>query len=145
MAPKKGSARDRTQQFLASVGTAGGPIGSEGLVTFGATDLVNQVQSGNIDQYAVMRAADGGMIVGQPGAQPPAMPRDLDGSYLKLNLPGSPLPRLGLLAPQLQNAAEMTQNQIIANEQYMMAAARPQTGLLPVGLEMPMANKKRSK
>jgi len=138
MAVKKSSARKRAEEFLLNVGTAGGPVGSEGLYTFGATDLAAQVQSGNIDQYAAMRGANGGRVVGQANAPAPAMPRDIDSAYLKLNLPGSPLARNALLSPQLQHAAEFTQNNIITNEQYMLMQAMPPTGMLPMGL--PPAN-----
>ncbi len=145
MATKKGSARQRTDQFLANFGTAGGPIGSEGLVSFGATDLNNQVQAGNIDQYAAIRGVDQKALIGRPGAQPPAMPSDLDSAYLKLNLPGSPLGRMGLLTPQYQSAAEATQNQIITNEQYQMLGAMPQVGLLPMGLPPAKNSRGRNK
>lgn len=139
MAAKKGSARQRADQFLASIGTAGGAIGSEGLVGFGAADLANQVQAGNVDQYAAIRG--GGIQVGAPAQEAPAMPSDLDSAYLKLNLPGSPLGRMALLSPNAQSTAEVVQNQIIANEQYQMLAAMPQTGMLPLGL--PPANNSR--
>jgi hypothetical protein len=86
---------------------------------FGAGDTARQVQSGNVDEYVAIRAA-AAPVIGNPNAPQPPMPRDLDTAYLKLNLPGSPLPRNGLLAPQFQKAAEFAQNQSIANEQYMM-------------------------
>lgn len=141
MASKKNSVGDRTAQFLAVVGTAGGPIGSPSLVTFGAQDLASQVQSGNIDEYAMMRAAEAPLI-GNPRAPQPRLPRDLDASYLKLNLPGSPLPRNGLLTPQFLNSAEYTQDAIIANEQRMMMQAMPMRGQLPFGIQPPMPQNK---
>lgn len=144
MASKKASAGDRAAQFLASFGTAGGPIGSPGLVMFGAGDTARQVQSGNIDEYAAIRST-AAPVVGNPNAPQPMMPADLDAAYLKLNLPGSPLPRNGLLAPQFQRAAEFTQNQAIANEQYMMARLMPPTGQLPMGIQPPMPQKKGSR
>lgn len=143
MAAKKGSARQRADQFLARIGTAGGAIGSEGLVGFGATDLANQVQSGNIDQYAAIRG--GGIQVGGPNAEAPTMPSDLDSSYLKLNLPGSPLGRMALLSPQAQATAEAVQNQIITNEQYQMLGSMPQTGMLPFGLPPATNSRKGNK
>ena len=141
MASKKASAGDRAAQFLASFGTAGGPIGAPGLVMFGAGDTARQVQSGNIDEYAAIRAASA-PVVGNPNAPQPRMPQDLDASYLKLNLPGSPLPRNGLLTPQFQKAAEMMQEQALANEQLMLSRFMPPTGQLPLGIQPPMPQKK---
>lgn len=144
MASKKASAGDRAAQFLASFGTAGGPIGSPGLVMFGAGDTARQVQSGNIDEYAAIRAVSA-PVVGNPNAPQPSMPADLDAAYLKLNLPGSPLPRNGLLAPQFQKAAESIQNQLINQEQYAMIPMMPPTGQLPLGIQLPMPQKKGSR
>ncbi len=145
MASKKASAGDRAAQFLASFGTAGGPIGAPALVSFGAGDTARQIQSGNIDEYAAIRMPMGAPVVGDPNAPQPPMPRDLDAAYLKLNLPGSPLPRNGLLTPQFQRAAEYAQNQSIANEQYMMQRFMPPTGQLPMGIQPPMPQKKGSR
>ena len=145
MASKKASAGDRAAQFLASFGTAGGPIGSPALVMFGAGDTARQVQSGNVDEYAAIRAAAAAPLVGNPNAPQPPMPADLDAAYLKLNLPGSPLPRNGLLAPQFQRAAEFTQNQAISNEQLIMSRFMPPTGQLPMGIQPPMPQKKGSR
>jgi hypothetical protein len=142
MASKKASARERADQFIAAIGTAGGPVGAPGLVSFGATDLATQVQSGNVDQYASIRMMNGGVQVGNPNAPQPPMPQDLDASYMKLNLPGSPLPRNGLLAPQFARSAEMIQNQIQANEQMMLTQYMPPTGQLPMGIQPPMPQKK---
>ena len=142
MASKKASARDRADQFLAALGTAGGPVGSPGLVSFGAGDLARQVQSGNIDQYAAIRAANGGPQVGDPNAPQPPMPQDLDASYLKLNLPGSPLPRNGLLTPQFVRNAEIIQDQILVNGQMVASQFMPPVGQLPMGIQPPMPQKK---
>jgi hypothetical protein len=142
MASKKASARDRADQFLAAIGTAGGPIGAPGLVAFGASDVARQIQSGNIDQYAAIRMMNGGPVVGDPNAPQPRMPQDPDAAYLKLNLPGSPLPRNGLLAPQFQKAAENIQNQLINQEQYAMMSMMPLTGQLPMLIQPPMPQKK---
>jgi len=108
---------------------------------FGAGDTARQVQSGNIDEYAAIRAASA-PVVGNPNAPQPRMPSDLDAAYLKLNLPGSPLPRNGLLAPQFQQAAETIQNQLINQEQYAMIPMMPPTGQLPMGIQPPMPQKK---
>lgn len=142
MKAKKASAGERAAQFLANIGTAGGPIGAPGLVGFGAGNLAQQLQSGNIDEYAAIRARAMAPQVGQPNAPQPPMPADLDAGYLKLNLPGSPLPRNGLLAPQFLDSAQYAQDQIVANEQRMIAPFMPPTGQLPMGLQPPMPQKK---
>lgn len=142
MKGKKASARDRADQLIAAVGTAGGPLGAPGLVSFGAGDLARQVQSGNIDQYGAIRAQAAQAQVGNPNAPQPRMPQDLDASYLKLNLPGSPLPRNGLLAPQFVRSAEMVQDQIMMNAQMMASQYMPPVGQLPMGIQPPMPQKK---
>lgn len=133
MKKKKAGARERADQFLNEIGTAGGAIGAPGLVMFGAGDTANQVMAGNTDQYAFQRSEQAGVVVGDQKGQPPAMPLDLDSSYLKLNLPGSPLPVNGLLAPQNVRNAEMVQNQIIAEEQAFLQQQQPYRGQLPMG------------
>ncbi len=132
MAKKK--VRARADDFIAYLGTAGGPIGAPGLIDFGGTDIQAQVFAGNSDQYAAIRGkVDLG--IGNPNAAAPPMPQDLDSSYLKLNLPGSPLPANGLLTPQNVKAAEATQNAIAANEQAFLRQFMNPAGLsqVPVG------------
>ena len=75
-----------------------------------------------------------------------AMPPDLDASYLKLNLPGSPLPTNGLLAPRNMIAAEQNQDMILSQEQMFLAQFLPAAGLtrLPVG-QPPLESKKGKK
>ncbi len=128
---KKKSTTEKADQFLSGLGTAGGAIGSPQLVGFGGTDIQNQVMSGNVDEYANIRMRQGDTRIGESAA----MPSDLDASYLKLNLPGSPLPANGLLAPQNVNAAEATQKMIMSEEQMFLAQYLPVAGLsqLPVG------------
>ena len=128
---KKKSTTEKADQFLSGLGTAGGAIGSPQLMGFGGTDLQNQVMSGNIDEYANIRMQQGDTRIGDSAA----MPSDLDASYLKLNLPGSPLPANGLLAPQNLRAAEKNQDMIGVNEQMFLAKYLPAAGLtqLPVG------------
>lgn len=145
MNAKKESAGKRTEQFLAKIGTAGGPIGSPFLFSFGAGNLAQQVQSSMVDQYAPIRARDIGPQIGSPNAPQPPMPSDLDASYLKLNLPGSPLPRNGLLTAQFVDSAEYTQDAIIANEQKIYSRFMPITGQLPMGIQPPMPQKKGSR
>ena len=128
---KKARTTDRADQFLQSIGTAGGPIGAPQLVGFGGTDVQSQLAAGNTDEYAAIRMREGDTRVIE-GAK---MPSDLDASYLKLNLPGSPLPANGLLAPQNMFAAERNQNFIRSEEQMFLAQYMPAAGLmqLPVG------------
>lgn len=133
MKKKKAGARERADQFLDQIGTAGGAIGSPSLFTFGAADTASQLMAGNTDQYAPQRAAATGIAIGDQQGQPPAMPTDLDAAYLKLNLPGSPLPANGLLAPQMISNAEMVQKQIFANEQAYLLQNTPYRGQLPMG------------
>ena len=66
------------------------------MVGFGGSDIQNQViVSGNIDEYAKYKdETRRNTRIGESAA----MPSDLDASYLKLNLPGSPLPSNGLLS-----------------------------------------------
>ena len=139
---KKKSSTEKTDQFLAGLGTAGGAIGSPSLVGFGGTDIQSQVMSGNIDEYANIRMRQGDTRVGESAA----MPSDLDASYLKLNLPGSPLPVNGLLAPQNMDAAEQTQKMIMSEEQMFLAQYLPAAGLsqLPVG-QPPLESEKGKK
>ena len=139
---KKARTTDRADQFLQSIGTAGGPIGAPQLVGFGGTDVQSQLAAGNRDEYANIRMREGDTRVVE-GAK---MPSDLDASYLKLNLPGSPLPANGLLVPQNLRAAEQTQDVIRSQEQMFLANFIPAAGLmqLPVG-QPPLESKKGKK
>ena len=103
---------------------------------------MSQVAAGNRDEYANIRMKQGDTRVVE-GAK---MPSDLDASYLKLNLPGSPLPANGLLAPQNMVAAERNQNFIRSEEQMFLAQYMPAAGLmqLPVG-QPPLESKKGKK
>ena len=128
---KKASTNEKADQFLAGLGTAGGAIGSPQLVGFGASDVQNQIVSGNTEEYANIRMRQEEIKIGEASAMPP----DLDASYLKLNLPGSPLPTNGLLAPRNMIAAEQTQDMLLSQEQMFLAQYLPAAGLsqLPVG------------
>ena len=131
MKHKKASTSEKADKFLQGIGTAGGPIGSRTSIGFGGTDTMSQLAAGNRDEYANIRMREGDTRVVE-GAK---MPSDLDASYLKLNLPGSPLPANGLLAPQNMRAAEQTQDVIRSQEQMFLAKFIPAAGLmqLPVG------------
>ena len=142
MKHKKASTTEKADKFLKSIGTAGGPIGSPQLVGFGGTDTMSQLAAGNRDEYANIRMKEGDTRV----VEGVKMPSDLDASYLKLNLPGSPLPANGLLAPQNLRAAEQTQDVIRSQEQMFLAKFIPAAGLmqLPVG-QPPLESKKGKK
>ena len=142
MEHKKASTTEKADKFLKSIGTAGGPIGSPQLVGFGGTDTMSQLAAGNRDEYANIRMKQGDTRIIE-GAK---MPSDLDASYLKLNLPGSPLPANGLLAPQNLRAAEKTQDVIRSQEQMFLAKFIPAAGLmqLPVG-QPPLESNKGKK
>ena len=138
----KKSTTEKADKFLSGLGTSGGAIGSPQLVGFGGTDIQNQVMSGNVDEYANIRMRQGDTRIGESAA----MPSDLDASYLKLNLPGSPLPVNGLLAPRNMVTAEQTQDMILSQEQMFLAQFLPAAGLmqLPVG-QPPLESKKGKK
>ena len=131
MKNKKPSTTEKADKFLQGIGTAGGPIGSPQLIGFGGTDVQSQIAAGNTDEYANIRMRQGDTRV----VEAVKMPSDLDSSYLKLNLPGSPLPANGLLVPQNLRAAERNQDMIGVNEQMFLAKYLPAAGLsqLPVG------------
>tara|TARA_R100001440_G_scaffold19715_1_gene33273 strand:+ start:2996 stop:3424 length:429 start_codon:yes stop_codon:yes gene_type:complete len=141
MKKKKASTSEKADQFLQGIGTAGGPIGSPQLVGFGGTDTMNQLAAGNRDEYANIRMREGDTRI----VEGSKMPSDLDASYLKLNLPGSPLPANGLLAPQNMVAAERNQDFIRSQEQMFLAQYLPAAGLsqLPVG--QPILKSKKEK
>ena len=125
MKHKKASTTEKADKFLQNIGTAGGAIGSPQLVGFGGMDTMSQVAAGNRYEYANIRMKQGDTRVFE-GAK---MPSDLDASYLKLNLPGSPLPANGLLVPQNLRAAERNQDMIGVNEQMFLAKYLPAAGL----------------
>ena len=139
---KKPSTNEKADQFLAGLGTAGGPIGSPALVNFGASDIQNQIITGNSDDYANIRMRQGDTRIGESAA----IPNDLDASYVKLNLPGSPLPINGLLAPRNMINAELRQDMMLSQEQMFLANFLPIAGLskLPVG-QPPLESKKGKK
>ena len=142
MKHKKASTTEKADKFLQNIGTAGGAIGSPQLIGFGASDSMNQVAAGNRDEYANIRMRQGDTRV----VESTKMPSDLDASYLKLNLPGSPLPANGLFVPQNLRAAERNQDMIVANEQMFLAKYLPAAGLsqIPVG-QPPLESKKGKK
>ena len=139
---KKASTTEKADKFLQGIGTAGGPIGSPQLIGFGGTDTMSQLAAGNRDEYANIRMRQEEIKIGESAAMPP----DLDASYLKLNLPGSPLPTNGLLAPRNMIAAEQNQDMILSQEQMFLAQFLPAAGLtqLPVG-QPPLESKKGKK
>ena len=144
----KASAGQRAAQFLSQIGTAGGPVGAAntpGLVAFGAGDIARQVMMGNGDHYMMQRMESPDPIlssnaaIGAPhGAlnpklqSAPTMPDNLFNDYVKLNIPGSPLPAYGLMASHAAKAAQVTQDNIRAMDQRMLTGAMPPTGQLPL-------------
>ncbi len=128
MAKKKANAQEKADAFLAGLGTAGGAIGSPGLVTFGAGDTQRQVITGNTDNN--WSAKEQQIVEDAP------MPQNLDASYLKLNLPGSPLPMNGLTAVQNLNASISNQKMFLSHYQMTLAQMMPPGGFqqLPMGL-----------
>ena len=130
MAKKKARAQDKADAFLAGLGTAGGGIGSPGLVTFGAGDIERQVITGNSDNYWSLR---------DPEVNTSPLPQDLDASYLKLNLPGSPLPMNALTAAQNLNSSIANQQMFLAQYQMTLAQMMPPAGYqqLPMGYPPP--------
>jgi len=115
----------RAQQFILQVGTGGGAVGamaSPKLVGFGAGNLREQLTAGNTDIYAAQRSGAMAPVIGSPSGQSNTsapMPANLDSSYLHLDIAGSPLPRFGLLTAQNTRAAQATQDNITAMDQYM--------------------------
>jgi len=131
MAKKKASAQDKADAFLAGLGTAGGAIGSPGLVTFGAGDTQRQVMTGNMDNNWAVKE--------QQIVEDAPMPQNLDASYLKLNLPGSPLPMNGLLANQNLDASMSNQKMFLSQYQMTLAQMMPPAAFqqLPMGYPPP--------
>tara|TARA_B100000482_G_C12516659_1_gene262758 strand:+ start:393 stop:821 length:429 start_codon:yes stop_codon:yes gene_type:complete len=141
MKKKKARTTEKADQFLQAMGTAGGPIGAPQLVGFGGMDVQQQIAFGNTDEYAAIRMREGDTRVIE-GAK---MPSDLDASYLKLNLPGSPLPANGLLAPQNMVAAERNQNFIRSEEQMFLAQYMPTAGLMQLPMGQPPLESEKGK
>ena len=132
MAKKK--AQERADDFLAGLGTAGGAIGSPGLVTFGAGDTQRQVITGNSDNNWAAKE--------QQIVEDAPMPQNLDASYLKLNLPGSPLPMNGLTAAQNLNASISNQKMFLSHYQMTLAQMMPPGGFQQLPMGLPPVKKK---
>ena len=134
MAKKKANAQEKADAFLAGLGTAGGAIGSPGLVTFGAGDTQRQVITGNTDNNWAAKE--------QQMVEDAAMPQNLDASYLKLNLPGSPLPMNGLTSVQNLNASISNQKMFLSHYQMTLAQMMPTSGYQQLPMGLPPAKKK---
>ena len=130
MAKKKARAQDKADAFLAGLGTAGGAIGAPGLIQFGAGDTQRQVIVGNSDNYWSLR---------DPEVNTSPLPQDLDAAYLKLNLPGSPLPMNALTSVQNLAASATNQQMFLAQYQMTLAQMMPPAGFqqLPMGYPPP--------
>ena len=134
MAKKKANAQEKADAFLAGLGTAGGAIGAPGLVTFGAGDTQRQVITGNSDNNWAAKE--------QQMVEDAAMPQNLDASYLKLNLPGSPLPMNGLTSVQNLNASISNQKMFLSQYQMTLAQMMPPGGFQQLPMGYPPAKKK---
>ena len=134
MAKKKANAQEKADAFLAGLGTAGGAIGSPGLMTFGAGDIQRQVITGNMDNNFAIKEQQ--MVEDSP------MPQNLDASYLKLNLPGSPLPMNGLTSVQNLNASISNQKMFLAQYQMTLAQMMPPGGYQNLPMGYPPTKKK---
>jgi hypothetical protein len=134
MAKRKANAQEKTDAFLAGLGTAGGAIGSPGLMTFGAGDIERQVITGNMDNNWAAKE--------QQIVEDAPMPQNLDASYLKLNLPGSPLPMNGLTASQNLNASINNQKMFLSHYQMTLAQMMPPGGFQQLPMGYPPAKKK---
>ena len=107
------------------------------------------VASANRPEEAEQRTSGTAPVIGTPGSMAQrsgmpsaAMPQDLQQGYLRLNEFGSPLPRLGVLGDHYLKAAQVTQDQMTANEQMLMTGTMPQRGQLPVGMMQQPINTK---
>jgi len=134
MAKKKGSAQARTQSFLSGFGTAGGGVGAPGLTMFGAGDSQRQVIYGMTDNNAGLR--------GDPALTDSPMPPDLDASYLKLNLPGSPLPLNAISTVQNLRASINNQKMFMAQYQMTLSQMMPPSANQQLPMGYPPAKKK---
>jgi len=134
MAKKKANAQEKADAFLAGLGTAGGAIGSPGLMTFGAGDIQRQVITGNMDNNFAIKE--------QQVVEDAPMPQNLDASYLKLNLPGSPLPMNGLTSVQNLNASISNQKMFLAQYQMTLAQMMPPGGYQNLPMGYPPTKKK---
>jgi hypothetical protein len=134
MAKRKANAQEKTDAFLAGLGTAGGAIGSPGLMTFGAGDIERQVITGNMDNNWAAKE--------QQIVEDAPMPQNLDASYLKLNLPGSPLPMNGLTASQNLNASINNQKMFLSHYQMTLAQMMPPGGFQQLPMGYPPVKKK---
>ena len=134
MAKKKANAQEKADAFLAGLGTAGGAIGAPGLVMFGAGDTQRQVITGNTDNNWAAKE--------QQMVEDAAMPQNLDASYLKLNLPGSPLPMNGLTSVQNLNASISNQKMFLSHYQMTLAQMMPPGGFQQLPMGLPPVKKK---
>lgn len=107
------------------------------------------ISSAQKPEEAYQRGRTDSPVIGSPGTMAKrsdmpaaAMPQDLQASYLRLNQFGSPLPQLGVLSDHYLKAAQVTQDQMTANEQQLLTGMMPQHGQLPVGMMQQPATQK---
>lgn len=123
----------RAANFIAAIGTSGGPVGSAALIGFGAGAVTGALSSAYQREQGLHRMAGEAIKIGSPHSQSVVMPTDLQAGYLNLNTFGSPLPTHGLMGAHNLRASQIIQDQATASEQQYMSAYMPQTGQLPFG------------
>ncbi len=123
----------RAANFIAAIGTSGGPVGSAALIGFGAGAVTGALASAYQREQGLHRMAGEAIEIGSPHSQSVVMPPDLQAGYLNLNTFGSPLPTHGLMGAHNLRASQRIQDQATASAQQYISAYMPQTGQLPFG------------
>lgn len=123
----------RAANFIAAIGTSGGPVGSAALIGFGAGAVTGALASAYQREQGQHRMAGEAIEIGSPHSQSVVMPPDLQAGYLNLNTFGSPLPAHGLMGAHNLRASQRIQDQATASAQQYISAYMPQTGQVPFG------------
>jgi len=123
----------RAANFIAAIGTSGGPVGSAALIGFGAGAVTGALATAYQREQGLHRMAGEAIEIGSPHSQSVVMPPDLQAGYLNLNTFGSPLPTHGLMGAHNLRASQRIQDQATASAQQYISAYMPQTGQLPFG------------
>jgi len=123
----------RAANFIAAIGTSGGPVGSAALIGFGAGAVTGALATAYQREQGLHRMAGEAIEIGSPHSQSVVMPPDLQAGYLNLNTFGSPLPTHGLMGAHNLRASQRIQDQATASAQQYISAYIPQTGQLPFG------------
>ncbi len=123
----------RAANFIAAIGTSGGPVGSAALIGFGAGAVTGALATAYQREQGLHRMAGEAIEIGSPHSQSVVMPPDLQAGYLNLNTFGSPLPTHGLMGAHNLRASQRIQDQATESAQQYISAYMPQTGQLPFG------------